>query len=283
MAITAPPPHAPHDPPGPSVGRDRRDDGAPPRRLGRRRNLPGSRAVVGGLLVTLAAIGTFVASTSANAGPTATVVVATRPIAIGERLVAADLRAVPADLPDDVLATLFDSTGALEGAVALAPVAADQAIARAGVRSPTATDLAGTHDLSFALDRDRALNGRIRPGELVDLVATVGTGTDATTEIVVRRVRVVDVDAPVGSTGAASARVTVTLAFDSEDDVLLAANALEVAKVTISRSTDGAADPPAPDPRDVDSSGDRSTGSTTTATPSTAPATVAPADDEAQP
>jgi hypothetical protein len=193
--------------------------------------------VVGGLLVTLAAIGTFVAYTSASSGPSGWIVVANRPVVVGEHLAASDLRAVPADLPSEVQATLFGSVGELGDAVALMPLGADQAIARNDVSLAPQTDVARTHDLSFALDRDRALNGRIQPGELVDLVASFGSGSDATTVVVVRRVRVASLDLPAGSSAASSAKVTITLAFTTEEDVLVAANALEVAKVTLSRST----------------------------------------------
>lgn len=236
MAISAPSTHAPPDQPLAATGRPERDP-ATHRPLGRRRHLPGGRAVVGGLLVTLAAVGTFAAYSSASSGPTSWVVVTNRSVAVGEHLAASDLRAVPADLPTDVQATLFASVAELGDAVALAPLDADQAITRNDISLAPRPDGARTHDLSFALERDRALNGRIQPGELVDLVATFGSGTDATTDVVVRRVRVADLDLPAGSAAGSAAKVTITLAFTSEDDVLLAANALEVAKVTLSRST----------------------------------------------
>jgi Flp pilus assembly protein CpaB len=221
--------------------------GPGPRPLGRRHHLPGGRAVVGGLLVTLAAVATFVAHTAASTGPTASVVVVTRPISVGEHLDAADLRVVPADLPGEVQATFFGSTTDLDGAVALSALATDQPVGRTDVSlSPTA-DVVRTHDLSFALERDRALNARLRPGELVDLVATFGTGADATTVVVVRRVPVADLDAPATSSAGSSAKVTITLAFASESDVLLAANALEVANVTLTRAT-GTVDEGAPVP-----------------------------------
>ena len=244
MAITAPSPHAPPDPPLAPL-----DDGAArppgaPRPLGRRHQLPGGRAVVGGLLVTLAALAAFVASTSAGAGPSGWVVVVNRAVPVGERLTASDVRAVPADLPTEVQSTLFSAVGDLEGAVALEPLGADQAVPRDDVSLAPDPDVARTHDLSFALERDRALNGRIQPGELVDLVATFGSGADARTEVVVRRVRVAALDLPSATSAGSAAKVTITLAFPTEDEVLRAANALEVAKVTLSRSTGIAAGPP---------------------------------------
>lgn len=268
MAITAPPPQASPEPP-PTAPTSR------PRPLGRRRRLPGSRAVVGGLLVTLAALTTFVAHNAATAGPTATVVVATRAIAAGDRIAAADLRTVAVDLPGGVLDTLFVSPGDLDGAIALTPLDPDQAIARSAVRRGPTADAEPSHDLAFALDRDRALNGRIQPGERVDLVATFGAGAEARTEVVVRGVRVVALDAPTSASVATSAKVTITLAFVAEADVLRAANALEVAKVTLSRS----AGPAPPDEEEPTVAGASSTPprssptSSPTSSPSSGPTT----------
>lgn len=212
---------------------------------------------MGGLLVTLAALGTFVAYTSASSGPTSTVVVAHRSLVAGEIIRADDLRAEPADLPGAVRDTLFTTPADLEGAVALAPIDGDQAIPRSAVRVGGA-DTTPTRELSFALERDRALNGRIRPGERVDLVATYGTGDDATTEVVARSVRVIDLGAPSGGGATTSAKVTITVALEDEATVLRAANALEVAEVTLIRTTGIAAGDDRADPV---STSDRSTAS----------------------
>lgn len=253
MAISAPSSNAPIGPfePSPHGG-----DGSPAaertrtpraRPLGRRPALPGGRAVVGGLLVTLAALGTFVAHTSASTGPSGTVIVADRPLVAGEIIRADDLRAEPADLPGAVGDTFFATPTDLEGAVVLAPVDGDQPVPRSAVRTGGG-QAAPARELSFALERDRALDGRIRPGERVDLVATYGSGDDATTEVVARAVRVIDLGAPTGTGASASAKVTVTVALDDEAAVLRAANALEVAKVTLVRTTgiDPEANPPDP-------------------------------------
>jgi hypothetical protein len=187
-------------------------------------------------------------------------------------------------VPDDVRSTLFASPAEVEGAIALAPLAPGQAVARTAVRTGPAGDGAASHDLSFALERDRALNGRIQAGELVDLVATYGSGAEATTEIVARGARVIELDAPssggVGSTGT----VVLTVAFGSEADVLRAANALEVASVTLTRSTattQAASTPPASAPGEPASGGDggdgRDGGPTGSVPPATAPSATATA------
>jgi Flp pilus assembly protein CpaB len=190
--------------------------------------------VVGGALVVLAAVGAYLVATAADDGTAATVVVATRPLTVGEPVTAEDLRTVPADLPGAALDRLVTTTDLAPGSVALAAIEADQPVPRTAVGTAPA---GGDHDLSFALERHRALDGRLRPGDLVDVVATFGAGADATTEFVVRGIRVVDVHAPSSGTGATSATVTLTVALDGDDDVLRTAHALELAKVSLVRST----------------------------------------------
>jgi len=64
------------------------------RQIRRRRSLPGSRAVVGGLLVAAAAVGAFGTYAAASDGPSDSVVVLTRDVGPGERLDAEDLAVV---------------------------------------------------------------------------------------------------------------------------------------------------------------------------------------------
>ncbi len=63
-----------------------------------RRGLPSGRAVVGGFLVALAAIGVFAAYTSATAEPVTEYVVAARDLTPGEQLTSGDVELVAIDL-----------------------------------------------------------------------------------------------------------------------------------------------------------------------------------------
>jgi Flp pilus assembly protein CpaB len=219
-----------------------------PRRLGRRPSLPAGRAIVGGLLVTVAAIGTFAAYANATAGPTSTFVVAARPLRAGQRVEASDLRTVALELPSGLDQQAFSSPGELVGAIALAPIDADQLIAPAAVRVRDASGSStAAREFSFALEREKALGGRIQRGELIDAVAIYGTGSDAYSRIVIRRGRVIDVDSGTKSTVGASAKVTITLALDTDQQVLEAMHAVEIAKLTLVRTTGD--DEPAPAPR----------------------------------
>lgn len=233
-------------------GRRRARHGAaePRRVLGRQPSLPAGRAIVGGLLVTVAAIGTFAAYANAAAGPTRSFLVAAHPLRAGQRLASADVRAVPMELPDAVAGEAFTSAAELDGATVLAPLDADQLIAPAAVRRADEQEpAAGSRELSFAIDRDKALDGHLQRGELVDLVATYGNGVDAYTSVVARRAQVVAVDTGKGTVGS-SGRVTITITVESDRRVLEAAHAIEVAEIRLVRTRgdtgdggDAAADP----------------------------------------
>lgn len=222
------------------------------RSLGRRVPLPGGRAIVGGLLVTVAAVATFAAYTASTTGPTEHVVVVATAVRTGQRLHASDLRVVDVDLPAEVRDRAFTTPDALEGAIALAPLEADEVVSRSAVQRPDDAETADAslREFSFALERQHALDGRVQPGEQVDLVATYGSGPDAYTTVVARRVRVLDADDAANGSVGSNGTVTLTIALASEREVLEATHALEVAKVNVVRSTraDPASDDPGNDP-----------------------------------
>ncbi len=245
MTVTTPPPAPSTSAPSGSPARDSRSrPAAAPtptaRVLGRRASLPGGRAVIGALLVTLAAVGTFAAYTASTAGPRAQAVVATIEVRAGDRLHAEDLRTVAVDLLPEQLAQVFASPAELDGAVALAPIAADELVNHSAVLTASTAarteEAAGARELSFALEREHALGGRLKRGEQIDLVATYGSGSDAYTTVVARQATVLDTDLGSGSVGS-SGRVTITITLRDEAQVLEATHALEVAKVTVVRAT----------------------------------------------
>jgi hypothetical protein len=85
---------------------------------------------------------------------------------------------------------------------------------------------------------------RLRPGDRVDVLATVGTGAAARTEVVVRQALVQQRS---GSSGAlAGDAVAITLAVDDPAQVLAVAHALRAAEVTLVRATGTAVDDDGP-------------------------------------
>lgn len=256
-------------PPPPAPGRAASGEAGPARVLGRRPPLPGRRAVLGGVLVGLAVLGTYAAAGSNGSVTARPAVVATRPLGPGHRLGPDDLRIEPAAVPpalDDVL--LGDPDDAA-GAVLVGPVGPGEPLTRSIIvpGGPSGADGPSVHELSFGIERDHAVGGTLRPGDLVDVLATFGTGEAARTTVLVRRAVVSGHEqatkGAVGSTGS----LTVTLALPDEETVVAVTHAVEVGTVTLVRSTasDPTRDRPAPDATTPPADGPAPTPAPTTA------------------
>jgi Flp pilus assembly protein CpaB len=214
---------------------------APERRIDRRRPLPGGRAVVGGLLVTLAAVGVFMAWSARAGDVTRPVVVAAADLRPGEVLGPDDLEVRALDLPAELSDRAYADPRALLGAVALGPLAEGELVQRSAVVEPGAS-IDGTvpaAELSFAVDADRALDGRLQVGERVDVLATFGTGVEAETDVIVRDAVVLAGTREEGGIGAR--RLTLTLGLRDDDDVVALTHAVRAGEVTVVRTVDDAA------------------------------------------
>lgn len=226
---------------GPGAGL-RAEVPAPRRRVERLRGLPSSRAVVGGLLVALAGVGTLVTWQRASGSPDHAYAVADRPILPGETITAADVRLVPIDLPGGVAVAAFTDGRDVEGRVALGPLGEGELVqlgqlSEAGAAAPAA-------EVSLALGRDRAVDGRLRSGDLVDVFVTY----DDRTEAVVERVRLVSLSDAGAASFSTGTEVTVTLALTDPSRRTPLIHAARAGDVTLVRSTHlPAATPPAPD------------------------------------
>lgn len=215
---------------GPAEG-----NGARP--LRRRRPLPGGRAVVGGLLVALAAVGTFAGYASATADHRLDYVVASHALVVGHRITAADLATEPMDLPPSIADNLaFRHPSRLVGALLVGPVAAGELIQSGDVVADALA--AQQRELSFPVKASQAVDGTLRAGDRVDVLATYGSGTDATTLAVARDVPVVAIADSSASLGTAGGQTeVVTLALADSGDTLALTQAVNAAQVMLVRST----------------------------------------------
>jgi Flp pilus assembly protein CpaB len=221
--------------PGPSRRRAETTGVGGGRALRRRTALPTGRAVVGGFLVALAALGIFAAYARATDGPTTTYVVARRDVPIGSRLTADDLTLLPMELPG-VVATgaVFDAEGPLVGATTVGPIRRGELV-QAGdvVRKQSGADQL---EISFELESSRALAGTLRPGERVDVLATFGAGGDTYTVTVVRQARVLQTSRNGGALANGDAEV-ISLAVPTAEEALALSHAINAGEVTLVRST----------------------------------------------
>jgi hypothetical protein len=216
------------------------DERNAPRRIVRRVGLPSGRAVVGAVLITVSVMGLFVANQRAQREPTTTYAVVATTVPAGTAVTADQLRALPMDLPVDVANRTVVSIDDAVGAIAVETLHPGQLLSTAALLAPTdpaAGD--GVHfELSLSLERSRALDAGLRPGELVDVVATLDSGAQACTRVVADRARVMR------SSGSgdelltsASGSITVTVAIDDPAEVLAVVHAVDEADVTVVRAT----------------------------------------------
>jgi Flp pilus assembly protein CpaB len=197
----------------------------------RRMAVPGARAIVGGLLVAVAGVSTFLAWQQASGAAETSYAVAAGRIPPGQSLTAADVRFEPLDLPAGMAAAAFSDAAAIEGRVALGPIGDGELVQLGQVSDPG--QASPTAELSFSIARDRAVDGRLRSGDLVDVFVTDDAGTTAVAE----GVQVVDATAhDDGSFGTTSElTITLTVADPALREPLI--QAVREGEVTLVRST----------------------------------------------
>jgi Flp pilus assembly protein CpaB len=218
------------------------------RPLRRRGGLPSGRAVVGGLLVIIAAVGVFAAYTQATAAPRTRWVVAKRDIQIGQRITSEDLGLIAIDLPKPMHARAFTEAGAqsLVSAVAVAPIARAELIEASDVRRAEA-GLIVPEEISFPINADRAVSGTLQPGERVDVLATYGGQERSYTLAVVRRALLLRVNRGGGGLESANT-IVLTLGLNKPDEASAIAHAVNSGKVIVVRTTAAGPDQGSPDP-----------------------------------
>lgn len=205
------------------------------RSLRRRPNLPNGRAVVGGFLVALSALGIFVAYVRATDAPSTSFVIARRDVPVGTTLTADDLDRLTMTLPEGLASrSAFRTEEALIGATTVGPVRRGELVQAGDVvrkRSGPAE-----LELSFAIERPRAVSGSLRAGERVDVLATFGAGGDVYTVVAVRQARVLE-STPSNGSLAASDTDVIRLAVASADEALALTHAVNAGEVTLVRAT----------------------------------------------
>ena len=131
-----------------------------------------ARAVAGGVLSAGAAMGLWWAFERADAVPNTSYLVARSPLIPGSAVETGDIGSVPIRLPDEIAATAVSESIDVLGGVVVRAVQAGELLASSDVVHPAvaANRLRG-YTLAVELDRARALNGNLVPGEGVDVIA----------------------------------------------------------------------------------------------------------------
>ena len=197
----------------------------------RRRGLPGGRAVLGGVLMAVAAVGVFVAYAQAGQRPTEPVVVAARAIRVGEVVQVDDLRTIEADLPSTASGGTFETAESVAGRVALGPIAAGEIVQEGSVTDQPA--VSESHEVAINLPRGQIAVGRLKAGERVDVFVTY----DDRTTSVVRGAEVVEIGADEEGSLTSDREITLVVSVPTGDAVAATVHAIRTGEVTVVRST----------------------------------------------
>lgn len=187
---------------------------AQPRRV-RRRRWRGAHLV----MVLAGLLGLVLTLTALRQEPTGRrVAVANGPLEAGVRLGRSDVRFERVSGADDVLSALVDADDAWRGKVVTARIETGEPLTQSRLRAAATTD--GRRAMSIPVERARAVNGRLAPGDRVDVVQAAGGGA----LVVAADLEVLDVeDDRDGAFGGARGQVTITLAVDVAGSQRLAA------------------------------------------------------------
>jgi hypothetical protein len=223
------------------------------RQIERQRALPGGRAVVGGVLMAVAAIGVFLAVRGASTRETHPVVVAASAIHVGDAIEADDVEVVDADLPADQAQVTFGTAEDVVGHVALGPIGEGEVLQASAVTTDAARG-DGLAEISLRLPRAQVAVGRLAEGDRVDVYVTY----DDRTSSVVRGVVVVRLSVDDDDSLTSDREIELVVAAPSGDDVAALVHALRTGDVTVVRSTFDS--PTATDPVEFDSGSSAGTG-----------------------
>lgn len=159
-------------------GPDAAGPSAAKRAIVSRRSLPNGRALVGALLVTVAAVGAFVFANGGDSGPHTEFLVLLRDIDAGDSISAADVAFEPMILSPELARIAFESVGtestdAVDGATALRFLHAGGLLLTPDLRRATrigGSDTTNIHELTLPVPLDRTPDLLAR-GDLVTILA----------------------------------------------------------------------------------------------------------------
>ncbi len=204
----------------------------PTRRVERRVGLPSGRAVIGGLLMAFAAVGTFLAYSSATADDTIDVLIATRALRAGDTITSSDIELVPVELPGDVRGLFGDPQAAI-GRQMVAPVDQGEFLQASSTVDPVEGD--ESLEVAVSIPGNRAVSG-LSAGERVDIFST---WSGDVTELIAVDARVLEFSGDSGVLLSGSDQVVVRLALADFSQVEAIVHAQAAGDITMIRAAIG--------------------------------------------
>ncbi len=211
---------------------DTSDGLSPDRVVARRVGLPSGRAVIGGLLMAVAAVGTFLAYSTATADDRISVLIAARPLRVGDTVTAADVELVPVDLPGEVRGLFGDPEAAI-GRQIVAAVDEGEFLQASATVDPIEGD--ESLEIAISLPGNRAVSG-LSPGERVDIFST---WSGDVTELIAVDARVLESSGGDGTLLTGGEQVVIRLALADFAQVEAIVHAQAAGDITMIRSAIG--------------------------------------------
>ncbi len=213
--------------------RDGNSDGTTTgRRVERHVGLPSGRAVIGGLLMALAAVATFLAYANATADDSIDVLIAARPLRTGDTITAADVELVAVELPGDVRGLFGDSRAAI-GRQMVAALDEGEFLQASATVNPVDGD--ETLEIAVSLPGNRAVSG-LAAGERVDIFST---WSGDVTELIAVDARVLESSGDSTALLSGGEQVVVRLALADFAQVEAVVHAQAAGDITMIRSAIG--------------------------------------------
>lgn len=188
-------------------------------------------------MVAVAALGLFVVAQQPANEISTSYVVATSDIAPGTRVTADMVGLQRIDLPSSVAAQAFgpDAEQSVLGAVTVSAIRSGELLQSSDVRPSDAdAPLETRYEISFEIDATRALDGALRAGESVDLIATKGAGPTAETHRIQQDVVVLAVSTQ--SQSLTGDQLVLTVGLATPEDAVAVASAIDTGQVTVVRA-----------------------------------------------
>ncbi len=195
--------------------------------------VPGPRAIIGGLLVAVAAIGTYAATTGAVGSDDRSVLIAARDLPAGTKLGVGDVRVITASINSATARNLASSPKQVEGSTLLAGLKAGEFLQGGNVASKSIA----SPELSFAVPRARAVAGDLRSGETVDVIATDKGGDSRSARTAVAGAKVMKIDKGSGNSIGGGGDVIVTVSVSDRIQASTLAAAVDGGQITLVRTT----------------------------------------------
>jgi len=208
------------------------------REISPRKALPNSRALVGALLISIAAVGAYSAATGGSSGPTTEFLVMNTTVSAGQPVGLNGVSFEAMDIPPDVARSAINSTDGLEGAIALRDLRPGEILSLNDLIASPLIDgspLGPVHELAFPVPLDRTPPGLVR-GDRVTILSTLRVADQPTTVVALEDAVVISFDArtdQIGSTGTG----VLTLSIPDADAVVSTAHLSQQGDLTVVRST----------------------------------------------